>query len=244
MRLLIFILLLPFLAKAQTLDYNKVIVPEHIATQVFEEKLVQLAWKNNPSNDILLQNIKIAEREKKVSSLGWLSEIYASGNLNEFTIDPNRETDNVFFPRYNFGIRVSLGTFFVTPQQVKIANDRINNAKSAVGEQKLSVRETVLSNVEKFKQYYKFIKLREQIREDYFTLYKDSERRFSLGEVSMEIYRNSVQAYYKQVELVIEAQTNFNSSKLLLESLIGVPLQEIDGYQAFLQKLDAELRAY
>ncbi|MBX2971053.1 MAG: TolC family protein [Cyclobacteriaceae bacterium] len=244
MRLLIFILLLPFVTKAQTLDYNKVIVPEHIATQVFEEKLVQLAWKNNPSNEILLQNIKIAEREKRVSGLGWLSEIYASGNLNEFTIDPNRETDNVFFPRYNFGIRVSLGTFFITPQQVKIANDRINNAKSAVGEQKLSVRETVLSNVEKFKQYYKFIKLREQIREDYFTLYKDSERRFSLGEVSMEIYRNSVQAYYKQVELVIEAQTNFNSSKLLLESLVGVPLQEIDGYQGFLQKLDAELRAY
>lgn len=231
------------LVRAQSIDYNKIILPDHISPENFEEKLVQLAWKNHPSNKIVLQNVSIAQKEKHVAQWRWLDDIYANGNLNEYTINPSPETpSNVFYPRYNFGVRISLGTFVNTPLQTKLASNRITNTLHEVNERKLLVREEVLGNVEKLKQSYKFLKLREQIKEDFLTMYKDAEKKFATGDVDIEKYRSAVQSYYGQAEKVVESQTNFNSAKILIESLVGIPLQEIEGYQQFIQVLDAEVK--
>src|SRR6185295_14317900 len=106
-------------------------------------------------------------------------------------------------------------------------------------QKKLTVREDVLGNVEKLKQFYKFIKIREQIKEDFRTMYKDAEKKFSTGDINIERYRAAVQAYYDQTEQVVEAQTNFNGVRITLEGLVGVQLQDIEGYQEFISRLDA-----
>lgn len=240
---LVVILLQFSVAYSQNVDFNKVILPENVTPYSFEEKLVQLAWKNHPTNKIVLKNVEIAHKERNLARLKWLDDIYATGNLNEYTINPAPDAPtNMFFPRYNFGIRISVGTFVSTPIRSRIESDNIVNSENEVNERKLVVREQVLSGLEKLKQYYKFMKLREQIKEDFLTMYKDAEKKFSLGEVDIEKYRSSVQAYYNQAEEVVEAQTNYNGAKIVLEALVGVPLLEIDGYQQFLQKLDAEIK--
>jgi outer membrane protein TolC len=231
------------MVSAQNIDYNKIVLPDQVKPSSFEERLVQLAWKNHPSNKIALQNVEIARKEKKIAQWKWLDDIYANGNLNEYTINPAPNTSsNVFFPRYNFGIRVSLGTFVSTPLHSKIASDQIINSENQVNERKLVVREDVLSNFEKLKQYYKFMKLREQIKEDFLVMYKDSEKKFSTGEIDIEKYRTAVQGYYGQAEKVVEAQANFLNSKITLEALVGIDLVDIEGYQEFLRKLDSEIR--
>jgi len=245
MRLIILVLsLFQFsIVLAQSVDFNKVILPENVTPASFEEKLVQLAWKNHPTNKIALQNVEIAFKERNLARWKWLDDIYATGNLNEYTINPTPDIPtNQFFPRYNFGIRVSLGTFVSTPIRTRIEGDKIVNSENEVNERKLIIREQVLSGVEKLKQYYKFMKLREQIKEDFLTMYKDAEKKFSLGEIEIEKYRSSVQSYYNQAEEVVEAQTNFNSAKIVLEALVGVSIVEIEGYQQFLQKLDEDIR--
>lgn len=230
-------------AYGQSVDFNKVILPENVTASSFEEKLVQLAWKNHPTNKIALKNVEIASKERNLARWKWLDDIYATGNLNEYTINPAPDAStNMFFPRYNFGIRVSLGTFVSTPIRSRIESDKIVNSEHEVNERKLVVREQVLAGLEKLKQYYKFMKLREQIKEDFLTMYKDAEKKFSLGEVDIEKYRSSVQSYYNQAEEVVEAQTNYNSAKIALEALVGVSILEIDGYQQFLQKLDTEIK--
>lgn len=228
---------------AQNIDYNKIVLPDKVIPSSFEERLVQLAWKNHPSNIIASQNVQIAGKEKKLAQWKWLDDIYANGNLNEYTINPAPDApSNVFFPRYNFGIRISLGTFVTTPLHSKIASDQVVNSENQVNERKLIVREEILSNVEKMKQYYKFMKLREQIKEDFLVMYKDSEKKFSTGEIDIEKYRMAVQGYYGQAEKVVEAQANFYNSKITLEALVGIDLTDIEGYQQFIQKLDSEIR--
>ncbi len=232
-----------FCGLAQNIDYNKIILPDNAVPSTFEERLVQLAWRNHPSNKIVLQNVQIARKEKKLSQLKWLDDIYANGNLNEYTINPSPlGISNVFFPRYNFGVRVSIGTFVTTSLHSKMGSYKIVNSENEVNERKLLVREEVLANFEKLKQFYKFMKLREQIKEDFLTMYKDSEKKFSTGEIDIEKYRTAVQSYYGQAEKVVEAQANFNNSKITLEALVGIDLSELEGYQQFVQKLDSEIR--
>lgn len=244
MKIFRLIILLPVLAQAQVIDYKKVIIPETIVAQVFEERLVQLAWNNNPSNKEVIQNVQLARREKKLAQFGWLDNIYAAGNINEFTINPNPEVNSVFFPRYNFGVRFSLGTFFLTPIQAKVANDKIVNSMFMVDQQKLQIRETILAHVERLKHFYKFIKLRDRIREDYLSMYKNAERQFSIGEITIEAYRAATLAYYKQVESVIEAEASYNEVEINIEAIVGIELKEVNGYSDFILKLDEEMKAY
>jgi len=240
---ILFVFVIACSLHAQNIDYNKIILPDNVAPATFEERLVQLAWKNHPSNRTKQQNVKIAQSEKQLAQWKWLDDIYATGNLNEYTINPSPNgPDNIFFPRYNFGIRFSLGTFVNTPVHTKIAYTKILNAENDVNEQKLAVREAVLSNFEKMKQYYKSLKLREQIMEDYLTMYKDSEKKFSTGEIDIEKYRMAVQSYYGQAEKVVDAESSFNSAKITLDAIIGLDLSELEGYKEFLQLLDSEIR--
>ncbi len=247
MRLLIFIGLviffMPSIVISQNIDYNRVILPDNVEAASFEEQLIRLAWKNHPSNKIVIQNVSISTKEKKMAQWKWLDDIYANGNLNEYTLNPAPDgSSNVFFPRYNFGIRFSLGTFITTPLSAKVASEKVSNAENVVNERKLLVRESVLMNCEKLKQYYKNLRLREQIKEDFLVMYKDAEKKFSTGEVDIEKYRQAIQGYYGQAEKVVEAESTFNSAIIALEAYIGVPLTEIEGYQEFIRKLDVEMR--
>ncbi len=243
MKFLRLLALLPFFAHAQVVDFNKVILPDNVTPPEFEERLVQLAWKNHPSNKTVLKEVEIASKERQLARWRWLDDIYANGNLNEYTLHP-RTSDgtantNVFFPRYNFGIRFSLGTFVTTPLQSRIANDNLANSQLAVNEKKLAVREQVLTGIERLKQYYKFIRIREQIYEDFRTMYLASEKKFETGEVSMDQYRAAAQAYADQKESVAEAQGNFNAARIALEALIGVSITEVKGYPEFIAALEA-----
>lgn len=243
LRVLTFLAFLPLAAQAQSIDYNKIILPDRVVPNNFEERLVQLAWKNHPSNRVVDQNVEIAQKEKSVARWRWLDDIYANGNLNEYTLHPNTTgLTNVYYPRYNFGVRVTLGSFVNIPLQVSAANGRLINSVHLVNQKKLSVREEVLGNVERLKQFYKFIKIREQIKEDFRTMYKDAEKKFSTGDINIERYRAAVQAYYDQSEQVVEAQTNYNGVKIALEALVGLQLTDIEGYQEFISRLDAEVK--
>ena len=162
--------------------------------------------------------------------------------MNEYTLHPVPGATNVYYPRYNFGVRVTLGSFVTIPLQTSAANDRLINSEHLVNVKKLGVREEILANVERLKQYYKFIKIREQIKEDFRTMYKDAEKKFSTGDINIERYRAAVQAYYDQSEQVVEAQTNYNGVKIALEALVGVQLTDIEGYKEFISKLDAEIK--
>ncbi|MDH5380472.1 MAG: hypothetical protein OEW75_06460, partial [Cyclobacteriaceae bacterium] len=80
---LILISLLGFseITHSQTIDYNKIILPQTSGSDIeFVEKLVQIAWANHPVNKILVEETKIKEAERKMASKSWLDMIQLMGN--------------------------------------------------------------------------------------------------------------------------------------------------------------------
>jgi outer membrane protein TolC len=229
--------------QAQITDYNKIILPDKISPISFEERLVQLAWQNHPSNKVLTQTVQALNKEKKLAAYSWLDNFMFVANANQFTLNPETDILNrsAFYPRYNLSLRLSLGTFFLTPIETKLANDDLIVGKYKVDEKKISVRSNVLTGVEQLKQGYKILRLRVRLKEDFLLMYKKSEKSFSLGEVSIDQYRQASQAYYGRAEAEINAQSEFNQNKIYLEQLIGVQLEDVEGYSDFLIKLNQEI---
>jgi outer membrane protein TolC len=225
--------------QAQNIDYNRIIVPDG-ATQIsFEERLIQMAWKNHPSNLAVLDDVKNSKLLYKGENWSWLNDIYAVGNLNEFTLNPNLGDASraSFYPRYNFGIRLSLGTFFLTPIKSKVALNNIGISNLRVDEKKLDVRRNMLSLLEQFKEQYKVLRIRSKLAEDLLIMYKGAEKEFALGKISIDQFRDASQSYYLRVEDVIKSQSQFLQRKLEIEEQTGILMDEIAGYDDFLKDL-------
>jgi outer membrane protein TolC len=230
---------------AQVTDYNKIILPNSIVDVSFEEKLIQLAWNNHPSSKIALQNVQLYNKEKNLTGWSWLENINATFNVNQFNIDPSSDPLGRagFYPRYNISMRMSLGTLALTPINTKIARDRVIIGEQQVNELKLSIRKDMLVQIEQFKERYKVLRLRDRLKEDFLVLFKDAEKKFSQGEIQIEQYQMASQAYYTRSEAVITAVSQFNQTKIALEELIGLRLEEVEGYNSFLNQLEAEIRS-
>ena len=236
------ILLLPAsVLYAQTVDYNRIILPERVSATSFEEKLVQIAWRNHPSNRVVEENVRIAEKEKSLAMWSWLDNIYAIGNLNEFTLtDVNPERAS-FFPKYNFGVRFSLGTFVKTPLDSRIADSRLINAEFQVNAKKLDLRAEVLIQLEHFKESFQILNLRKELKEEYYQMYKIMENKFQLNETTLEKLQNSQESYLLQAQNMILVQSKFNQEKISLEALLGLKVEDIEGYQQFIAQLEKEV---
>lgn len=230
---------------AQITDYNKIVLPTSIIDISFEEKLIQLAWSNHPSSRIAMQNVQLYTKEKSLAGWSWLDNVNATFNVNQFNIDPSSDQLGraAFFPRYNISMRMSLGTFALTPINTKIARDRVIMGEHQVNELKLAIRRDVLVTIEQFKERYKVLRLRDRLKEDFLVLFKDAEKKFSQGSIQIDQYQLASQAYYSRSESVITASSQFNQTKIALEALIGLRLEEVEGYNGFLNQLEAEMRS-
>ncbi len=233
--------LLPFFSIAQSVDYNKIIVPDQVASVSFEERLVQLAWKNHPTNKVAIQKVEMAQALKSKASWAWLDHFFVQANVNEFT--GNTEVDGwgrAFYPKYNLGVKLPIGTFIHTPLNTHAAKDQVLINEFEVNAKKLAVRRDVLQAVEKLRERFKVIKLREQIKEDYLLMFQDAEKKFKEGKITLEFYRGTIQAYTLQEEEIIQAQSLFNQERIALEELVGVELKDVEGYLEFTNKLTRE----
>lgn len=241
-RLSLFLLLIaPLCLRAQSIDYNKIIVTEQISAISFEERLVQLAWKNHPSNKIVTQRVEYAETMRSKARWSWLDNIRLDGNYNEFTDAKNDESvGRAFYPKYNIGVRLPLSTFVQTPLSAKAANDQVLISEYDVNAKKLETRQSVMMAVERFKERFKIIKLRERIQEDYFLMFQSAEKKFKSGEVTLESYRATSQAYYGREEEIIQARSVFNQQRIELEAMIGLELKDVEGYVQFIDRLTTE----
>lgn len=240
---LILLLFASFLVEAQSIDYNKIIVTEQLSAISFEERLVQLAWRNHPANKVAMQRVELAHTQRSQARWSWLDNIYLEGNYNEFT--GKDEVDAIarsFYPQYNVGVRLPLSTFAQAPLSAKVANERLLITEYEVNVKKLEVRENVLSSVERLKERFKIIKVRERIQEDYFLMFQSTEKKFRDGEISLDIYRSTSQAYYLKEEEIIQARSVFNQERITLEAMIGVELKDVEGYVEFIDKLTTEMQ--
>lgn len=231
-RFLLFpLLLLPtFFVVAQEVDYLKIIPPAGTTTD-FAEKLVRLSWVNYPGNKAVEANIDIAEQELVIARWSWLNRITVSGNLNEFTLTGGGPSEiggrAILYPRYNIGITLSPGMIFQLPAETKRAKESLNIAQYNVNEQKLLVRKAVLQRYQEYLMHKQILEMESNMLESVKTEFQIKEDRFKKGHVMLVDYNESASLYMAQQRQKLQAETNYISAKLELESLIGMRLEDV-----------------
>ncbi|MGC1241301.1 MAG: TolC family protein [Chryseosolibacter sp.] len=229
MKIIILLLVISTPLFGQGVDYNKIILPESSQTSEFEEKLIQLAWRNHPGNEVLRREVNIAGYNVKQSNASWLENIRVSGNLNEFTI--NKASDPfgraAFFPKYNIGASISLGTFFTTPYNIRKSKEALVISRENVNAQKLAVRNTVLKLYNEYVMRERIYKLQNQALLDNETSHKLAEQRFRRGEITFETYSLSLTAYNNIMVSQLQAERDFKNAKLDIEQWIGMRLEDV-----------------
>jgi outer membrane protein TolC len=218
------------LAFAQEVDYNKIILPDRIQGQDLPEKLVQLAWKNHPTNEVLRRQLAIAQYEVRGGAANWLDMITIQGNLNEFNIDQRQNDENAvptFFPRYNFGLRIPLGIFITNSVNAKQNRELVSIAESELNAKKLEIRSVVLKAYNDYLYMEQVLKIQTQQFSDTESNFKLAEQRFKRGEITFDAYSTFQNNVNLSTIRLLDADRNFKNAKLDIEQLIGIRLEDV-----------------
>lgn len=227
-KILVFAFFIGFINQSvgQTTDYKKVILPATAQDVSIEERLVQLAWQNNPKTAIAKESHEVSEYNLKTAKWSWLDYISAQGNLNEFTLDKSNER-SAFFPRYNFSVGISLGVFAKTSLQVKVAKAQRSMALDEINALKLEIRSQVLQSYEGYLRAKEIYEIQSLATEDLYSNFLLTEERFKNGEESLVNYNRMLETYNKQKITSLNASYEFKVERIQLEELIGLSLDEV-----------------
>ncbi|HXH19152.1 MAG TPA: TolC family protein [Chitinophagales bacterium] len=227
------------LAFSQKPDYNEIILPQQADSQIvsamglspYEEKLVQLAWQNYPSSEIYTSKVRIAEKKISLEKFSWTDNVKASFNFNQRNIESGLNTTdeagNNYYPWYNFSIGFNIGTFVTTPLNTSIAKEELDIANAYLNQQKLSIRAEVLKRYKDYQLKVELLKIRTQAQDDAYSTHQLITRDFEKGAATLEEFIKSAAAYNAAVEAKLIASKNVLESKISLEEMIGVKLEEV-----------------
>lgn len=222
------LIMISLIANSQIIDYNTIILPPSAVDIEFSEKLVRLAWQNNPSVGVLHAELEQASLGVKYSRWNWLDNFRFTGNLNEFNINnPNPTEGSQFFPRYNISATVSLGTFFTNPIKTKAERQNVIISSNNINQKKLEIRAQVLKLYQTYLSNKEIYDLRTQMLEDAYSDFKLKEQGFSKGGTSLADYSFSLDRYNQQKILKIQAEKEMQISTIELEEIIGIKLYDV-----------------
>ena len=216
-------------AFSQDVDYNAIILPATAANVSFEEKLVQLAWRNDPVNHKVVKGASIARYELKQAQWNWLDYFSVRGNLNEFTINPDSDPlgRGAFYPRYNFGVAIPLGTLFTNGLEVKKRRVAASQAEDDIKAQKLLVRSEVLTRYARYQLAEQKYKIQKETTEQSDVNFKYIEQRFKDGQEDLTTYNNILERNTNQQLRLAETEADLKIAKYEIEEMIGTKLENV-----------------
>lgn len=197
---------------------------------LIRKRLVELA-QNNPG-------MKIAEYEKdktkyevtKANS-NWLNYVTGTVNINDVTTGQarrnNPDLNNIYYPLWNIGINVPLGSLIGKPQDVKIAKRNRDIATEHKEGMARLIKRQVLSLYEEFIAKRELLKLQSEQTIDEKTAFEALEEKFSTGSISYQEYSTASKLYNEQLANQRILEKELNVTKLEIEEMIGVPLEDV-----------------
>ena len=203
-------------------------VPTATARAIIEDRLVQLALDRSLMNKAMVYESQMAEADLKQAKFLWLDKVKIQGNLNEFTVQPDRYVRSQFFPRYNFSVGISLGDIGIIPNEVKKNRAAYEITRLGIDSQRQVIRTEVL------KKYNRYVSAKDQL-----SLHKrlESETTLNLGLMKTKFDRG--EETYANYSLVIERhygmqlQTKvleeaLEEAKLDLEAMIHTSIENVE----------------
>ncbi|MEM9822727.1 MAG: TolC family protein [Bacteroidota bacterium] len=232
------LLCLSFGLHAQKVDFDKVVIPVEYRAKTFPDFLVQLAWMNNPKNDVLSRKVDIAKEELRIKKWDWTKDVDAIFNYNEAhfiqdVVDPTGRDpiiESLIYPRFNFGARISLGTILNHPKEKKIAQLEVQVTELERDQEKLQIRADVLERYEEYLLAKEILLTREQAEEENYQTYQLINARFKKGEADLDEVNQASSTYYSAKESTITAKSEIKVAKIKIEELIGISFEDAEKY--------------
>lgn len=194
--------------------------------------LIDLALENNPlvkQNKIELEKL---EMQRNYVNNNWLNLFTISGNLNELslkqTLGETENTNNQFFPRYNFGVFLRLGAVSEIGQQKKLFTKDIQAAieknEFSRGEIENEVKQLYYNYLMNREKFY----LKRSFQELATASFNTTEKRFSEGDVELNDFYQAREDYFNFRLDVLNAEEAYLRAKANLELMIGVTLESLN----------------
>lgn len=190
-----------------------------------KEKLVQLALQN-PGFEIADRKINIAELQLRKAKGDWLAAINANINLNEITVNPS-SNNQLFFPLWNVGVSVPLNYFSQNRYLNKIAKENVYIANAEKNEKYRMIRTKILTRYEDYLMYKEMLELQNRATQDAYLTYRQKEGDFKDDQITFDEYNKAFAVYKEQQDKRLKCQRDFNVSKLDIEEMIGISMDEL-----------------
>ncbi|PUZ20307.1 Outer membrane efflux protein [Chitinophaga costaii] len=214
---------------AKSTDHNGVARDTAIRSDI-RDRLVELALQN-PA-----YRIATYERDKTVYELNkaggaWLNYVVASVNINEISIGSYNHNDanknNLYYPLWNIGVNVPLGSLIGKPNDVKIAraNLKITTEQQQVLAQQLKAE--VLARYEDYVSKRELLQLQNDITDENYNDYSQAEAKYSAGTITYEEYSVSSKRYNTEQINKMNLERDVKVTKIRVEEMIGRNLEDI-----------------
>lgn len=207
-------------------------VPNALYDSIMKARLPELVMTNPQLNITELEKAKTRAEITK-SGAAWLNYVTGSVNINDVTTGAfrknNPELANLYYPLWNIGITVPLGSLISKPADVKIA--RRNNEiaiERREGMERLLKRQ-VLSLFEEFRMKRDLLEKQDELTEESAAAMETAEVKLAGGTGSAQEFATARNVYYDHMARQRMLQKEKDVAELEIEELIGMPMENVVG---------------
>ncbi|WP_343675371.1 TolC family protein [Chitinophaga sp.] len=227
-------IILIFLATALTVSAQNKTLPstpsKDVSTEDIQERLVQLAYEN-PDLKVRVYEKQRAEYELNKAKGNWLNYVTASANFNDVTLGRYKNSNDyraqVYYPLWNVGVNVPLGSLISKGADVKVAKANVNIASAQEESAKRQIKAMVLSKYHDYLMNKQLLAMQTEITEDDFAAFTQAESKLAAGSISYDAYTSASQLYNNDRTKKLNLERDLANVKLEIEELIGVKLETV-----------------
>ena len=194
------------------------------------ERLVQLAM-NNPAYEVSDRLTSVAYYQLHLAKGSWLSAIGFQFNANQYTLAKQHDTGTtsnpIYYPQYNLGIAIPFDIFTRNSNNVKIARENYLIAQANRNDKFRQIKADVLTKYEDYLLAKQKLELQIQMTQEAYTNYQIAERDYRLNVIKVEDYNKAYKNWAGEQVTKLELQRNLNVTKIDLEKIIGVKLDDV-----------------
>jgi outer membrane protein TolC len=188
------------------------------------EKLVDLAFQH-PEVVINEAQMSMAENNLTKAKWSWLNMGFAQFNINEFTLTGSPSA--VFWPKYNFGINMPFDIVTRTRADIKNARENMDITTAMREDTYRKLRAEVLSRFEDYLFHRELYETSSVVVDEAYSAFLSMQEKYKIGDVNDIDYSITFRQFNDAKMRQRENERDMNVSKLEVERLIGVKLEEV-----------------
>ncbi|SFW31080.1 TolC family protein [Chitinophaga sancti] len=223
-----------FLATALTVSAQNKTLPatpsKDVSAEDIQEKLVQLAYEN-PDLKVRVYEKQRAQYELNKAKGNWLNYVTLGANINDVTTGRYKNSNDyraqVYYPLWNVGINVPLGSLVSKGSDVKVARSNVKIASAQEESAKRQIKAMVLSKYHDYLMNKQLLTMQNEITEDDFAAFTQAESKLAAGSISYDAYSSASQLYNSDRTKKLNLERDLANVKLEIEELIGVKLETV-----------------